>query len=286
MKPLQNTLEIKKDTKEAIKDYHKDGASVVRGVLSLEWISLMRKAVQRILDQPGNASVEYTPAGEQGRFYGDFFLWRQDADFEKFMRFSPLPELVATVMESSKIHFFYDPLLVKEPKTKEITPWHQDLPYWPLRGPNILSIWVPFDPINCQNGGVSFIKGSHRWKERYAPTAFGKDSGFGEIYEKMGWEPLPDFEKEKKSYCWLNFATEPGDVIIFHPLTIHGSGGNLSVKERRRALAMRYFGDDTLWDSRPGTFIEKDTLRDLLPGLNLNDGDVPNSPLFPLLWPS
>ncbi len=106
MKPLQNTLEIKKDTKEAIKDYHKDGASVVRGVLSLEWISLMRKAVQRILDQPGNASVEYTPAGEQGRFYGDFFLWRQDADFEKFMRFSPLPELVATVMESSKIHFF------------------------------------------------------------------------------------------------------------------------------------------------------------------------------------
>ena len=108
MKPLQNTLEIKQETKEAIKDYHKDGASVVRGVLSLEWISLMRKAVQRILDQPGNASVEYTPAGEQGRFYGDFFLWRQDADFEKFMRFSPLPELAATVMESSKIDFFYD----------------------------------------------------------------------------------------------------------------------------------------------------------------------------------
>ncbi len=61
----------------------------------------------------------------------------------------------------------------------------------------------------------------------------------------MGWEPLPDFEKNDNTYTWLNWETESG------------TGGNQSSNQRRRALAMRFLGDDLVWDSRPGTFIEK-----------------------------
>ena len=105
-------IEVSDETESAIREYHSNGASVIRGILDQKWISIMREAIQRVLDCPGSASVEYTPKGEEGRYYGDFFLWRQDADFEKFMRYSPLPELAATVMESSKIHFFYDPAYI------------------------------------------------------------------------------------------------------------------------------------------------------------------------------
>ena len=199
------------------------------------------------------------------------------------MRHSPLPAIAARVLKSNSIRFFYDQLLVKEPLTKEKTPFHQDLPYWPLKGEDILSIWVPFDRVGLQQGGVRFLKGSHHWKQRYAPTPFGKDSGFAEIYAKMGWEPLPDFEKNDNTYYWLNWETEPGDVILFHPLVIHGSGGNQSNNQRRRALAMRFLGDDVVWDSRPGTFIEKETIRGILPELNLKDGDQLENPCFPLI---
>ena len=99
----------------------------------------MREAIQRVLDNPGSASVEYTPNGEEGCYYGDFFLWRRDPDFEEFMRHSPLPAIAAKVLKSNSIRFFYDQLLVKEPLTKEKTPFHQDLPYWPLNGEDIPS---------------------------------------------------------------------------------------------------------------------------------------------------
>ena len=99
----------------------------------------------------------------------------------------------------------------------------------------------------------------------------------------MGWEPLPDFENNDNIYNWLNWETEPGDVILFHPLVIHGSGGNQTSNQRRRALAMRFLGDDVVWDSRPGTFIEKETIQEILPELNLKDGHQIEIPCFPLI---
>ena len=46
---------------------------------------------------------------------------------------------------------------------------------------------------------------------------------------------------------------------------------------------MRFLGDDVVWDSRPGTFIEKETIREILPELNLKDGDQLENPYFPLI---
>ena len=46
---------------------------------------------------------------------------------------------------------------------------------------------------------------------------------------------------------------------------------------------MRFLGDDVVWDSRPGTFIEKETIQEILTELNLKDGDQLESPCFPLI---
>ena len=46
---------------------------------------------------------------------------------------------------------------------------------------------------------------------------------------------------------------------------------------------MRFLGDDVVWDSRPGTFIEKETIQESLPKLNLKDGHQPENPCFPLI---
>ena len=78
-------IEVSDETESAITEYHTNGASVIRGILDQKWISIMREAIQRVLDSPGSASVEYTPEGEEGRYYGDFFLWRRDPNFEEFL---------------------------------------------------------------------------------------------------------------------------------------------------------------------------------------------------------
>lgn len=272
-------------TPDEIAAFERDGAAVVRDVVPMEWIEVMRAAIERILTDPGAASVEYTPEGNKGRYYGDFFVWMRDPDFKRFILESPMPELAVQVMRSKTAHFFYDQLLVKEPGTVEPTPWHQDLPYWPVRGQHILSLWVPFDEATLESGVVQYIKGSHKWGKMYAPAAFGKDTGYAAIYAKAGLEPLPDFEAMRDDHDILHWDVGPGDVILHHPLTVHYAAGNASLTGRRRGLALRYLGDDAQYDDRPGTFVENQKVMALLPGFDMKDGERFRGPHFPQAWP-
>lgn len=264
-------------------DYEENGAAVVRGVLSADWIERMRAAIQEVLDNPGDASLEYAD-DKPGRYYGDFFIWRRNAVFKEFMMNSPLPELAATLMGASEVRFFYDQLLVKEPSTQVETPWHQDLPYWPVCGNDIMSVWVPFDVVSEARGGMQYIKGSHKWGKFYAPGAFKKDSGFGNIYEKAGLEPLPPIDELLDGQEIIGWDMEPGDVLLHHPLTLHHSSGNSSATARRRALALRYLGNDARYDTRSGTFMSNPKIKAILPEINLADGDTISGELFPKVW--
>ena len=49
------------------------------------------------------------------------------------------------LMSSAHADFFYDQLFVKEPGTAHPTPWHQDQPYWPVKGWQIASVWIALD---------------------------------------------------------------------------------------------------------------------------------------------
>lgn len=267
-----------------IDKYHTDGATVLRNVINADWIECMREAIQSILDKPGDASIEYTQQGNKGRYYGDFFVWLRNNDFKEFMSQSCLPEVAAQFMAAQEVCFFYDQLLVKEPLTKEETPWHQDLPYWPVRGKQVISIWVPFDSADVSSGVVHYIKGSHQWGKMYAPKSFSSSSGFSQVYEKAGFEPLPDIEGNLDQYEILHWDMEPGDVLIHHPLTLHYAPGNSSSTGRRRGLALRYVGEDAQYDGREGTFMDNSVLKKSLPANLLKDGDRLCSELFPLVW--
>jgi len=269
---------------ETIAKYHENGACVVRNIISPQWIERMGDAVDRILAKPGPIGIEYTPTGKPGRYYGDFFLWRRDSDFDAFMRSSRLLRLAAEFMQAAEIRFFYDQLLVKEPRTAEHTPLHQDLPYWPLRGEQIISIWAGFDPVTEEAGAVQYIKGSHKWGKFYAPATFGSNTGFADIYKKAGLEQMPDPDSLIAENEMLHWDLAPGDVVVHHPLTLHYAPGNATAAGRRRGLALRYIGEDVTWDDRDGTFIKNPNIANTLPSIDLADGEAIRGELFPLLW--
>jgi len=265
-------------------DYELNGVTVIRNIIDEKWINSMRSAIDSILNNPGLASIEYTPQNNNGRYYGDFFIWRRNSTFKSFAFDSNLPELAAKLVDSSKINFFYDQLLVKEPNTEEKTPWHHDLPYWPLSGKKIISFWVGFDEVSHDTGTVKYIKGSHKWNKFYAPASFGKNSGYNNLYKKMGLDEIPDIDSNIENYEILSWNLKPGDIIVHHPLTLHGSSGNASSQIRRRGLALRYIGDDVTWDDRPGTFITNNKIQKILPPLSFQKGDALTGDVFPLIW--
>jgi ectoine hydroxylase-related dioxygenase (phytanoyl-CoA dioxygenase family) len=147
-------------------------------------------------------------------------------------------------MRSHEVRFFYDQMFVQEPGTDAPTPWHQDLSFWPVRGEQICSFWIPLDPVNKDNRGLLYVKGSHRWPQRF--KAISPDYVSAIIDETM--DNVPDINVEPEKYDLLHWDMRPGDILMFHPLTLHGSNGNHSRSRRRRALALRWTGDDVRYE--------------------------------------
>lgn len=93
-------VDLKLVNADTIKKYQENGVCVVRNLISREWIARMGDAVDRILINPSPGSIEYTPDGKTRRYYGDFFVWRRDRDFDEFMRSGPLVQLAAELTGS------------------------------------------------------------------------------------------------------------------------------------------------------------------------------------------
>jgi ectoine hydroxylase-related dioxygenase (phytanoyl-CoA dioxygenase family) len=150
-------------------------------------------------------------------------------------------------MGAHKINLFHEHVLVKEPNTRERTPWHHDQPYWVVDGTQVCSLWIPLDPVPREMG-VEFVAGSHRGGRWYAPKSFSTE----ENHPGNEGVTVPDIDARRDEFDMRSFSVEPGDCIAFHALTVHGAPGNASSSTRRRAVAMRFTGDDGRFTRRDG----------------------------------
>ena len=234
---------------EHIEAYQRDGAVCVRGLVNEDWRARLAEDFEQNLKNPGPLVKEYADAETSSRFHGDQFLWLRHDDLKDYVLHGPGVAAARQIMSARKVNLFFDHLLIKEPGSIEPTPWHQDLPYWQLKGTQICSVWVTLDPVTLRTGGVQYIRGSHRWGKFYAPITFSRDPS---IYQIDELEPMPENIADTCApEDLLSWEMEPGDAIIHHALTIHGAPGNMSRATRRRGYAVRYTGDDVVWDPRP-----------------------------------
>ncbi|MGH9318318.1 MAG: phytanoyl-CoA dioxygenase family protein [Vicinamibacteria bacterium] len=260
-------------TSEERESYERDGVVCAREIFPREWLAFLAEAVEEALASPGPHSEEYTTKGAPGRFFGDLELAERLPKFRRFALESPAAEIAGRTMGARRVNFFYDQLLVKEPGTRERTPWHQDQPYWAVSGFQVCSVWLPLDPISSEVA-VEYVCGSHRWPE-FSPYHFAD----GSPYAGTGLPPLPDIDAHREEYRIECFTMEPGDCLVFQAMIIHGSPGNTSAN-RRRALSTRWTGDDARYFRRSGEVAipTKD------PGLG--DGAPLDCDRFPRVWES
>ena len=144
-------------TDEEVARFWDDGAIALSGLYDHEWVERMRDAVEENLANPGPYSREYVKDGEKGRFLGDIGVWWIKSELKAYVMESPCATIAQRFLGSTKVNFFYDQLFVKEPGTQARTPWHQDQPYWPIRGWQVLSIWLALDDVTLETSGVEYI---------------------------------------------------------------------------------------------------------------------------------
>jgi ectoine hydroxylase-related dioxygenase (phytanoyl-CoA dioxygenase family) len=180
---------------------------------------------------------------EVGSFMSGLDHWVSDPDFKRFACESDLPRLVRSLLKSLSLYLYEDSVLVKEPGAALPTAFHNDMAYFHLAGDQIATTWVPLDRVDADSGAVIYVVGSHRWDGDYRPNYFISDEP---IDGTLG-ESIPDMSGHET----IHFDTEPGDVIVHHARTVHGASGNRSSR-RRRALSIRYCGDDVRFQQRQG----------------------------------
>jgi ectoine hydroxylase-related dioxygenase (phytanoyl-CoA dioxygenase family) len=187
---------------------------------------------------------------------------------------SPMARIAARLMRSRTARFFHDHVLVKEPGTSVVTPWHQDQPYYLVEGSQSVSFWVPLDPVPRERT-IEYVAGSHRWGKDYRPDRFDGTR----LYEGDEAEPVPDIEADRDQFDIRGWAVEPGDAVVFSFRTLHGAPANDS-PNRRRVISLRWVGDDARFARRLGRTSPP------FPDLEFEAGARFDAPEFPIIHPA
>jgi len=114
-------------------DYERDDVVCVRDVISLDWLETLCRATDAALANPGPLTEAYGDP-DKPLCFGDLDVWMRVGDFKDYVLSSPAARICGEVVGSSTARFFYDQLLVKEVGCADRTPWHQDQPYWAVKG--------------------------------------------------------------------------------------------------------------------------------------------------------
>jgi ectoine hydroxylase-related dioxygenase (phytanoyl-CoA dioxygenase family) len=255
-------------------DFERDGAVCIRGAFSHDEVSLAKRAIDDNLASLSPLAKRASGSAD-GAFIEDFCSWTRLPEMERFIRTSGAAALAGSLMGSDVVRLYHDHVLVKEPGTRQRTPWHQDLPYYNVAGEQNVSMWFPVDPVP-RVSSLELVAGSHRgpW---FMPRSFL--DGQAKWFPEGSLAELPDIEGNPDTFRVLGWELEPGDAIFFHMLALHGAGGHVG-PGRRRVLSVRFLGDDMVHAPRPWATSPP------FPGLTdeLAVGAPMDNSLFPVLW--
>ena len=123
-------------------------------------------------------------------------------------------------------------LFQKPPERGAPFPMHQDWSYFPSLHDSMIAAVVHVGRATDEMGCLRVVPGSHR---------AGRIEGSGGQGEN---EFLLAHPLEKATPC----PAEPGDVLFFHYLTLHGSMPNRSSETRKTVLMQLHRGDDRIED--------------------------------------
>jgi ectoine hydroxylase-related dioxygenase (phytanoyl-CoA dioxygenase family) len=112
-----------------------------------------------------------------------------------------------------------------------VTPWHQDEAYWnPDMEYRSMSVWLPLQDVDAQNGCMQFIPGSHKW----------------EVIQHQPINNDPRIHGLELTPAVRHLAANPvicplmAGGATFHPSrTLHYAAANASARPRR-ALIMSF----------------------------------------------
>ena len=258
---------------EIVSTFQNDGVVILRNIFE-PWVEGVRQAIEQNKANPSWRERTYRPQMDsEAEFFQDYCVWPHFSGYRALVMDSPMAHIAAQLMSSKTSRIFHDHVLVKEPGSMVVTPWHHDQPYYIVDGKQSVSFWVPLDPITRERS-IEYVATSHLWEKIFKPKRFdGTD-----LYPKDKGETVPDIDKNRKEFDIRGWEMQPGDAVAFNFRTLHAAPANGSTM-RRRATSIRWVGDDARFVKRPAK------TSPYFPDLEYEDGAPFSGEEFPVLYP-
>lgn len=250
-------------TDEHRRRLEEDGVVHIKGLLSPEWVKYLSDATDWQVANPHFYSTVGVASGLYD--YIQRSIWASNAAYANFLYYSPLGSALAGLSGSKELRLATDLLMVNPNKGFK---WHQDNQNGPIESFKdgvALRWWCTMDDCPPDHGAPVYLKGSHR------NTQVSEDAVFVDL-ERDGLLQYPEL---------LEFRPEAGDVIVWHPKSIHKIDGPKTEdwdRKKRRVYGGTVVTDGAKYVSGGAQFSD-------MGSHDLQEGDLLDHALFPKIYP-
>ena len=247
--------------------FRANGYVKLRGVLSPGAILRLRQALVRLL---GAAFQTALDGGTIGRFLSLEMVWLDNALMREYVLSPRIAKLAADLLDVPRVRLYHDNVLSKEPGSGR-TPWHYDDHHFPLATHDVVTAWIPAQPVSRAMGPLAFARPIDV-RKLVESVAFNK---FDTSYDRHVAEV---FRTHKIAIEDGPF--DLGEVSFHHNLSFHTAAANRT-RQSRVVLANTYYADGARVIEEP-TMVAGDWQK-FIPGVS--PGEIAASALNPLCWP-
>jgi ectoine hydroxylase-related dioxygenase (phytanoyl-CoA dioxygenase family) len=241
-------------TPEEVAGYAEHGWYLSRRLFSDEELDTLQDATEKYYEghrdrtlpvRPPNLA-SWEPAHGPVQRHNDYVHHESDTIGEILRK--PLVGAVAALLaQAEEIRVFqatliYKPAVPEEPSNQ--VPWHFDRHYWQTcSSDRMLTAFIPFHDCGEENGTITMVDGSHRWRE--LPVDEDSSRHFARR-DRSELEQLltANAEFNGQQVRRIPMAIPRGHVSFHHCRTYHGSGANRAADPRRAVSLHLQDGDN------------------------------------------
>jgi ectoine hydroxylase-related dioxygenase (phytanoyl-CoA dioxygenase family) len=215
MRALHDSGRFLGDPRALAEQFAEDGYVLARSVVDRHGVEQLAIDVMKVLADQGLLTNDENALERFRQTRASFYIAVQR--LESFHALSHDPKLMAFVRALVGDDAFAHPrrlLRAMLPRIPElVTPPHQDFTY--IRGTErTVTAWLPLAPCRAGEGALRLLVGSHRRGQ----LALHPSDALAGAGVKVA-DDDPD---------WGSADLEPGDVLVFHSMTVHGASPNTS----------------------------------------------------------
>jgi len=218
--------------KKLYKKYNNNGWVKIENLLSRKDVSKINHKINEFIEKKfkkySGRDINFTGNKKnEKKFINSFHKLADSSLIVGLAKRSYIKDIAEYFLQSKSL-FMASELFAKPARYGLPVPIHQDNYYWCVKNSNALTIWIALDKVTKSNGGLCYYEKSHQAGLFKHMSSFAKGSS-----QKIAKNNVLNQFKKKFPNLY------PGDALIHHCLTIHGSKRN-KTSFSRRGLTLQF----------------------------------------------